>query len=164
MNFTAENKQITASHSDGYVYPGGLTTYRKINGLHPVLKHRAKAFGLKPLFPVEILRTNWNKWNEPDEIVYKSLPGINYVIYDNNLLADITEFMQQNGQKGTLPHLHIEGEDGWECYTRPAKSHILEFLRAYLSNYDIYSVNDDLVQEANERRKFNLCVELEQRN
>ena len=84
------------------------------------------------------------------------------MIYDDNLLADITEFIRQNGQKGTLPYLHIEGQDSWKCYLRPSIKHILEFLKAYLSNYDIYSAKGDLVQEAYcEKKEYTLCVDLD---
>ena len=108
---------------------------------------------------IDILEAKWKKWNEPDEIAYKSLAGIQYMIYNHNLLAEITEFMQKYGHKGSLPYLHIEGEDSWECYRRPAKKHILEFLR---TNYDIYSSKGDLVQEANtERREFELYIDLD---
>ena len=78
------------------------------------------------------------------------------------IILMFTEFMQKYGHKGSLPYLHIEGEDSWECYRRPAKKHILEFLRTYLSNYDIYSSKGDLVQEANtERREFELYIDLD---
>jgi hypothetical protein len=162
MYIPAQNRQIAARLCTGYILPEGLIAYRKINGLHPVLKRMTHTNRFNPLFPVDILEKKWNKWNEPDEIAYTSLSGIKYVIYDDNLLADITEFMQQRGQKGTLPYLHIEGEDSWECYRRPAKKQILEFIRAYLSNYDICSTNGELVQEANsERREYTLCAGLD---
>jgi hypothetical protein len=162
MNFHAKQAKITAKHLSRYIYPGGVLSYKRKSALHPSLKRKNNSYGLNLLTPVDILETKWDKWGEPDEILYKSLSGINYVVSDDNLLNDISEFMKKNGFKGSLPYLHIEGENGWECYRRPAKYHILEFLRAYLGNYDIYSINRDLVQEANnERRNFNLCVDLD---
>jgi len=162
MNIPAQNKQITARHRTGCIFPNGLITYCKINAAYPVLKRRTHTNRFNPLFPFDIQETRWKKWNEPDEIVYKSLSCINYVICDDNLLADISEFMHRNGQKGTLPYLHVEGREGWECYRRPAKKQILEFLMSYLSIYDIYSEIGDLVQEANcEKREFTLCTDLD---
>ena len=162
MNFSVQYKQLRARHRTGYILPEGLIVCGKINGLHPVLKRRTYKNRFNPLIPVGVVEIKWNKWNEPDEIVYKSLSGIKYVICDNNLLADIIEFMKQNGKKSTLPYLHIEGKDGWECYRRPAKSHILDFLKVNLSIYDIYSANGELVQEAYcKKREFTLCTDLD---
>jgi len=162
MNTQIKQEQVTLRRRNGYVYPDGVLTYSKKSSSLPRLKRKNYAFSVNPLTPVYILEAKWNKWGEPDEIIYKSVSGTKYLINHENLLADITEFMKQNRLKGSLPYLHIEGRDGWECYRKPAKNHILEFLRAYLCNYGIYSINGDLVQEANnERRRFTLCVNLD---
>lgn len=159
MNLRAK---ITARHQNSYILLDGVQTFKKESTLRPSLKLKSYLRTVNILTPVEIIDTRWNKLNDPDEIIYKSASGVKYLIIHENLLADITEYMKQNHMKGTLPYLHIDDKDGYECHRRPAKHHILEFLRVNLSNYDIYSVNGDLVREANnERRKFTLCVDLD---
>ena len=115
---------------------------------------------LNPLMPVEILSRQWTKWNEPDIIKYKSASGGVYIVQDENLLADICRFMDVNGFKGRLPYLQIQGKEEWECYIQPENIHILEYLWAYQYNYDIYTCDGELVQEANnEERKFEFRAE-----
>jgi hypothetical protein len=115
----------------------------------------AKFIVLNPLMPVEILSAEWNNWNEPDIIKYKSSSGGVYIVQDEKILIDINEFMQVNCFKGRLPYLHIKDKDGWECYSAPEDIYILEYLWAHFYNYGIYTVDGELVQEENkEERRF----------
>jgi len=124
-----------------------------------VLEDKINFIVLNPLMPVDILRTEWTNWNEPDIIKYKSASGGVYIVQDENLLIDINGFMQANDFKSRLPYLDIQGKEEWQCYKQPEEIHIIEYLWAFFYNYDIYTGNGKLVQEENkERRRIDFCM------
>jgi hypothetical protein len=120
----------------------------------PVLEDKINFIVLNPLMPIDILRTEWTNWNEPDIIKYKSASGGVYIVQDENLLIAINEFMQANDIKSKLPFLHVKGKEKWECYSAPEDIHILEYLWAYHYNYNIYTGNGELVQEENKEEEL----------
>jgi hypothetical protein len=155
-------QKISVKHYNHRTSLYGINIFNSKKTLIPAIKSPKQKHFFNPLAPAEIISTFWEKWNEPDIIRYKAISGIICIIYDENLLRDISEFNETNCLIGSLPYLHIEGEHGREAYHAPENSHILEFLREFINNYDIYTTGGKLLLEANnEKRKLNLCVECE---
>ena len=100
------------------------------------------------LHPSEILSCKWGNNDESDEIMFRSYNGNIHTVYEENLLEDISEYMRENGLKGTLPYIHIEGKLCIKCYEQPKYEHIISYLRKYFNYYDIYDTDDNLVKSA----------------
>ncbi len=147
-------RQITRN-----VFVDGITVCRNKKTHRPCIKKGKPQFHVNVLLPLEVLGSYWSNWNEPDIIKFKALNGNTYIIEDDNLLKDVCKFMEINGFRNSAPYIHLEGEHEWECYPSPSNEHLIEFLRAYNYNYDIYTCDGTLIREANnEKRKFNLNV------
>jgi hypothetical protein len=151
---------ISVKHYNHRTYLLGIYLVNDRRASIPVIKRKKHVPAVNTLIPAEILSTQWNKRNEPDIIKYITASGDVCIISDDNLLSDISEFMEKKGFKDPLPYLHVEGKNGWEAYHAPSDSHILGFLITYINNYDVFTPEGELIREAsNDRNRLNLCVE-----
>lgn len=114
----------------------------------PVIRRKRRSRDINSIMPAEITCTHWSDWNDSDMIKYKSARGEEFLVQDENLLRDISQFMYDNGLRGDIPYIHVKGKLGWECYPNPCKNYILAFLILHLNYFDIYTTTGELVKEA----------------
>lgn len=143
--------KINIKHTDSSPFVEGIYFLSRGDAKSPVIRRKKPARDINQLMPAEITGTDWSDWNDADLIKYKTSLGDEFLVQDENLLRDITEFMFDNRLRGDIPYIHIKGELGWECYPKPGNNHILAFLILHLTYFDIYTCEGEQVKEARKR-------------
>jgi hypothetical protein len=123
---------------------------------------RKKIVKFNYLHPSEILACKWTKANQPDEIVYRAFNGQIYTIIDENLLEELTEYMNKNNLHGTLPHIHIKGSTSVNCFEKPQYPHIVSFIKKYFDYYDIYDTEGNTVKSSSKKDRNILITDIDE--
>jgi hypothetical protein len=100
------------------------------------------------LYPQEIISAIWKNQSQPDEIIYRASSGRLYMILDENLLEDLTEYIRRNKLRGAMPYIHIDRNNSIECYSTPENEQIISYIQKYFDHFDIYDTDGNTVRNA----------------